>query len=163
MLMKSKQRIYILLPIVLLIWGVVLFQFFSFSASDDVLENTTTEVTIKPFKLKERTKFLINVNYRDPFLGKIYATQEVSKKNIKIVKAKKASKPEETIVWPTILYKGMLSDSKEKNKRFMLVISDKNYFMKIGDTENDIFLKEGDKESIYVKYKGDLNLIMLAN
>ena len=35
--------------------------------------------------------------------------------------------------------------------------------MKIGDTENEIFLKSGDKESIYVKYKGELNLIMLQD
>lgn len=161
--MKSKKNIYILLPIVLLIWGVVIFQFFSFATPDELVTNTSPEFDLKPFKLKERTPFLINVNYRDPFLGKAYSIQQISKVSSNKVKVKKASKPEEVIVWPVIQYKGMLSDPKEKNKRFMLVISGKNYLMKTGDTQDEIFLKDGDKESIYVRYKGNLNLIMLAN
>lgn len=44
----------------------------------------------------------------------------------------------------------------------MMVIDDQNFYMKKGDTENEVFLKDGDKESVYVKYKGNLNLIMLA-
>ncbi|HEU4789521.1 MAG TPA: hypothetical protein VFS71_07540 [Flavobacterium sp.] len=161
--MKSKKSIYILLPVVLSIWGVVIFQFFSFSTPDEVITNTSMEFTVKPFKLKERTPFLINVNYRDPFLGKIYNTQVVTKGSTSKVKIKKEIKPEETIVWPSIQYKGMLSDPKEKHKRFMLVIAGKNYFMKTGDMQEEIFLKNGDKESIYVTYKGNLNLILLDN
>ena len=68
----------------------------------------------------------------------------------------------EALVWPTILYKGMISDAKEKNQVFMLVISGRDFFMKKGDIKNDILLKDGDKESIYVKYKGILNIILLA-
>jgi hypothetical protein len=161
--MKSKKSIYILLPVVLLIWGVVLFQFFSFSTPAEVVNSTSPEFVIKPFKMKERTPFLINVNYRDPFLGKVYSIQESSKVKSNKVKVKKIPKPEEAIVWPAIQYKGMLSDPKEKKKRFMLVISGKNYFMKIGETQEEVYLKDGDKESIYVIFKGDLNLIMLAN
>jgi hypothetical protein len=160
--MKSKKSIYILLPVVLLVWGVVIFQFFSFTSPDVVLDNTVTELNIKPFKLKERNAFSIDVNYRDPFLGKVYTPQEVVNVKRSVVKEKKIPKPEVTIVWPTISYKGMISDAKDKNKIFLLVISGKNHFMKIGETENEIFLKEGDKESIYVKYKGNLNIIMLA-
>lgn len=161
--MKNKKNIYILLPVVLLIWGVVIFRFFSFSSPGEVIESTAKEYTITPFKIKERPPIVINVNYRDPFLGKIYAKPEITKSDSNKVKRITTPKPEETIVWPTIQYKGMLSDPKEKNKRFMLVISGKNYFMKIGDTQEDIFLKDGDKESVYVRYKKNLNLIMLAN
>jgi hypothetical protein len=160
--MKNKKSIYILLPVVLLVWGVVIFQFFSFTTPDVVLDNTVLELNIKPFKLKERSTFSVDVNYRDPFLGKVYAVNEASKVKKDVVKVKKKPKPEETIVWPTILYKGLISDVKGKNKTFMIVISGKNHFMKVGETENEIFLKDGDKESIYVKYKGNLNIIMLA-
>lgn len=161
--MKNKKNIYILLPVVLLIWGVVLFQFFSFSMSGEVITTASPEFDIKPFKLKERTSFLIDVNYRDPFLGSVYSPEKDPKTIPQKVQEKRVPKPEETIVWPVIQYKGMLSDPKEKNKRFMLVISGKNYFMKTGDTQDEIFLKEGDKESIYVRYKGNLNLILLDN
>jgi hypothetical protein len=157
--MKNKKSIYILLPVVLLVWGGVLYQFFSFTTGDEVLENTSTDLNIKPFKLKERNAFSINVNYRDPFLGKMY--QEVHKvKNIS--KIRKESKLEEVIVWPSIIYKGIVSDTKEKNRLFILKIAGHDFFMKKGDVENGILLKDGDKESVYVKYKGNLNLIMLA-
>lgn len=150
-----------MLPVVVLIWGGVLYQFFSFSSADEVLENNSMDLNIKPFKLKERNTFLINVNYRDPFLGKMYAAQEVAKTK-SVAKISKESKPEEAIVWPSIIYKGIVSDTKEKNKLFILIISGHDFFMKKGDVENGILLKDGDKESVYVKYKGDLNLIMLA-
>lgn len=158
--MKNKKSIYILLPIVLLIWGIVIFQFFSFSAPDDSLENASMEFNIKPFKVKERTPFSINVAYRDPFLGKMYAAPATNPK--KRVVVKKQPKPLETLVWPTIHYKGMISDVKKKQTLFMMVIDGHNFNMKKGDIENEVFLKDGDKESVYVKYKGNLNLIMLA-
>ncbi|WP_269225703.1 hypothetical protein [Flavobacterium eburneipallidum] len=158
--MKNKKSIYILLPIVLFIWGMLIYQFFSFSASDDSLENTVTEFNVKPFKLKERTSFSINVNYRDPFLGKIYAPPTTKLK--KSVGIKKQIKPQEELVWPSIKYKGTISDAKQKNKLFIMVIDGHNFYMKKGDTENEVFLKDGDNESVYVKYKGNLNLIMLA-
>ncbi|MNY83789.1 hypothetical protein D3C86_2268040 [compost metagenome] len=57
----------------------------------------------------------------------------------------------------------MVSDNKEKKKIFILIIDGKNCYMKVGDTQNEIFLKEGDKESVYIKYKGNLNLIILGD
>lgn len=158
--MKNKKRTYILLFIVLLVWGVVLYQLFSFSNTDGILENTSSELNIKPFKLKERTSFSINVNYRDPFLGKLYAPQEDSRAKKNVSKTTK-SKIEKVIVWPAILYKGIVSDTKDKIKIYMLIIDGKTCLMKNGETQNEVFLKDGDKESVYVKYKGNLNLIMV--
>jgi hypothetical protein len=159
--MKNKKSIYILLPLVILIWGMLIYQFFSYSATDEAIENTPTEFKVKPFKLKERTPFTVNVKYRDPFLGKMYVASVPSLKK-KSNKTKREPKSEETIVWPTVLYKGMIWDTKEKSKVFIITISGHDFFMKKGDTENEVFLKDGDKESVYVKYKGNLDLIMLA-
>ncbi|GIQ61397.1 hypothetical protein Flavo103_45320 [Flavobacterium collinsii] len=161
--MKNKKNIYILLPIVLLVWGAVLFQLFSFTNSDEIVATNNPELRIKPLKLNQRQSFTIDVNYRDPFLGKMYTENIAPKIKATDSKSAKVSKPKETLVWPTILYKGLISDTKEKNKVFMLIIDNKNYFMKIGDTENGVFLKTGDKESVYIKYKGNLNLIMLQD
>ena len=161
--MKNKKNIYILLPVVLFVWGSVLYQLFSFTNTDEISPAEKSEFIIKPLKIKERQTFAINVNYRDPFLGKMYAPQKVSGIKIKSSKVNKPPKPKETLVWPTVLYKGMISDVKEKKKVFILIIDWKYHYMNIGDTENDIFLKDGDKESVYIKYKGNLNLIMLGD
>lgn len=159
--MKNRKSIYILLPIVILIWGILIYQFFSVSTSDTVLQNTSSEFNIKPFKVQERKTFFITIDYRDPFLGKVYSPQTIKiKKNTNKVKNK--PKTEEIIQWPTILYKGIVSDTKDKNKIYMLVINGKTCLMKKGSTENEVYLKDGDKESIYVKYKGNLDLILIA-
>jgi hypothetical protein len=160
--MKNKKNIYILLPIVLLVWGGVLYQFFSFTTADEGLENTPMVLNIKPFKLKEINAFSINVNYRDPFLGKTDAPQATSDAKKSASKTIKKTKIEEVIAWPSILYKGIVSDTKDKIRIYMLIIGGKTCLMKKGETENEVFLKDGDNESIYVKYKGNLNLIMLA-
>lgn len=160
--MKNKKNIYILLPLVLFVWGAVLFQVFSFTNSDDVLPVTNPEFTIKPLKVTKRETFAININYRDPFLGKMY-TQETAPKPKALHSTPKIAKQPEALVWPNIIYKGVIADSKGKNTIYMLIIDNKNYYMKIGDTENDVILKSGDKESVYVKYKGNLNIIMLQD
>jgi hypothetical protein len=161
--MKNKKNIYILLPLVLLVWGAVLFQLFSFTNSDEITVSDNPEFTFKPMKVNKRESFSINVNYRDPFLGKIYSNESetIPKKTNSTVH--KAARQAEALVWPKITYKGSIADSKGKNSIYIMIIDGKNYYMKIGDTENEIFLKSGDKESVYVKYKGNLNIIMLQD
>ena len=160
--MKNKKNIYILLPIVLLVWGSVLYQVFSLTHKEEGIPTEKNSYTIKPLQIKTRQTFTIDITYRDPFLGKMY----VSEKEIKIKSSnvKRAIKPKETLVWPSIIYKGLISDSKENKKKvFILIIDGKNHYMRIGDTQDDVFLKTGDRESVYVKYKGNLNLIMLQD
>lgn len=161
--MKNKKNIYILLPLVLLVWGAVLFQLFSFTNPDEVSAPDNPEFTFKPMKVNKRESFNINVNYRDPFLGKMYANETNAKPKKTHSVSPKTFKQPEALVWPKITYKGSIADSKGKNTIYMLIIDGKNYYMKIGDTENDVFLKSGDKESVYVKYKGNLNIIMLQD
>jgi len=159
--MKNKKNILILLPVVLLIWGGVIYQFSSFLNTENATLYKVKEINIKPFKFKERNKFSININYRDPFLGKMYTNTQQAPKTNSTLKTIKAIKPELIMVWPTILYKGIVSDTKEKNKVFMMVITGHIFLMKKGDIENDIHIEDGDNASVSVKYKGYKNIIMI--
>lgn len=156
--MKNKKSIYILLPLVLFIWGTVMYQLFSFSNSEDLPSVTSNGISLKPIKISKRDSFTINTNYRDPFLGKMYSSETV-----KSTKKRTTPKKAEPLVWPTIQYKGIVSDTKEKSKIFMLVINNQTHLMRKGQIENEIYLKEGDRESVYVKYKGQLNLILIED
>ena len=87
--MKNKKNLYILLPIVLLIWGAVMYQFFSFSTIEELQTDTSNEFVLKHIAIKERDTVAINVNYRDPFLGKMYSEKingTVAKKKSKYLK-----------------------------------------------------------------------------
>lgn len=160
--MKNKRAIYILLPVVLGIWGLVVYEFVSFGSAEEIVHESPSNWVVQPHTYKEPQKIIIETNYRDPFLGTLHvpaAPVTQPKKQKKPIKVK--ADPE--LVWPAIQFKGVISDVKEKKKTFLLIINGKNCFMSIGDTANGIFLKSGDKESVYVKYQGELNLIMLAD
>lgn len=156
--MKNKKSVYVLLPLVLFIWGAVMYQFFSFSSPEDIAVEPSNGISLKPIIMQKRDSVIINTNYRDPFLGKVYA----AKKDSTFRKKPKPKKMVEPILWPRIQYKGIVSDTKEKSKIFMLVINKKTYLMRKGQIENDVYLKDGDRESVYVKYKGLLDLIMIG-
>ncbi len=146
-----------MLPLVLFIWGAVVYQFFSFSDMD-IPETQNQDMAIKPFVIKQKDTFSIQINKRDPFLGKMISNEAPLIK--KTVKAKPL-KIKEEVFWPNVKYKGIVSDNKDKIKVYMLVIDGKTYLMKKGDEENDVKLKDGDRETIYAIYQGDLKVFFI--
>ena len=155
--MKNKRNVYILLPIVIGIWGMVIYTFFSFTSPEMPIENNIGTLNIKPLVVKEKDTFSIKVNYRDPFLGKMHQPKTAGKKPLKKI----AKKEEEVIVWPSIIYKGIVSDNKEKKKVFMVVINGQTFFMKENDSQSDVLLKGGDRKTITVRYMNKLNKIAI--
>ena len=154
--MKNKKNIYILLPVVLLIWGMVIYRLFSFTNPETDTTITNTSVRLKPLNIKERDTFSIDVNYRDPFLGKMYRPESqktAATHNVKAIK--------EPIVWPAVIYRGIVSESNGKKKVFMLSINGKTYFMTERTTEEGVTLKKGNRSTIQVTYKGEKNEILL--
>ncbi|KAF2518529.1 hypothetical protein E0W68_09410 [Flavobacterium salilacus subsp. salilacus] len=157
--MKNKKAIYILLPLVLLIWAMVIYQFFSFSGSDAVAVNNNKAYTIKPINIPVKDTFTINVNYRDPFLGKMYLPNN----NKTSISKKTKPKPAEPIIMPHIIYKGIVSDNQNEKKVFMVIIKGQTFLMKEKDTEQEVTLKNGNREYIEVVYKGQKNKIVIQS
>jgi len=153
--MKNKKSIYLLLPVVLLIWGLVIYQFFSFS-NEPAPNAEEQNYSLETLKIKERDTIPIVVNYRDPFLGKMYGPHQ---KTVGVKKTKRPVKETPPLVWPAIIYKGIVSDTKNEKKVFMLIINGRTFLMKKGSTENEILLIDGTKESVSVKYQGAKNVI----
>lgn len=156
--MKNKKNTYILLLIVLTIWGLVIYRFFSFGVNEIQVENTSRNFRIKPLIIKEQDTFTINVNYRDPFLGKMYLP--VAKARISSKKATN-NKPKDVLLWPTVIYKGIVSDNNNRKKIFMVIINGQRYLMIEKDTEQEVTLTGGSREFITVKYKGKTDKILL--
>jgi hypothetical protein len=146
------------MPAVLLIWGLLIYKFISFSNPELPDTSFSEDISIKPLAIKQIQPVVIKVGYRDPFLGKMYMPVKATAKKRKI--AGKA-KQEEPVSWPNVVYKGIVSDTKDKKKIFMVIINGQTYLMKEKDTEQEITLKSGNRESIYVKYKGDLTQILI--
>lgn len=152
--MKNKKSIYILLPIVLLIWGLVAYQFFSFSTEAPEEVNQAGVINFEPIQIKSSDGSAFSVDYRDPFLGKMYNANTVKHTPKKKHPVAKMPVKKEPIVFPKIAYKGIVSDTKDKMRVFMIIINGHTYLMRKGEIESEVLLKDGNKEMVVIKFKG---------
>lgn len=96
--MKKQNKTYLLLAVVLGIWGIIGYKFFSAVNPDapEIAQVTSDQVFV-PKQMKEREVFSIVADYRDPFLGTVQAPKKKVKKNTNAAAVKKASVPTKSI------------------------------------------------------------------
>lgn len=152
--MKNKRSIYILLPVVLLIWGLVAYQFFSFATEAPEAVDQAGVINFEPIQIRSADSSAFSVDYRDPFLGKMYNANMVKRTLKKKHPVAKMPVKKEPIVFPKIAYKGIVSDTKDKMRVFMIIINGHTYLMRKGETESEVLLKDGNKEMVVIKFKG---------
>ena len=147
--MKRKRSLYLLLPLVLIIWSAVFFQFLSFDKEEvDIPKNTNIPLKIESLKSVQPVNSL-DVNYRDPFLGKIYI-EKSSANN----KNRKKRQPLKLLSWPDIAYKGIVSDQKDKIKVYMITINGESFLLRRGQSARGVILLRGDRKNITLLYDG---------
>lgn len=135
-----------MLPLVIGIWGMVVYQFFSFGSSDVVV---TPSVNVKPLKdlTTQQTKVdTIVVDYRDPFLGKLYSSNKP-----KVVSKPKVPKPE--VKWPQVIYKGLVASGN--NTIYLVIVDGANQMYRLGDNKSDLTLKTATDKSLTFRYQGE--------
>jgi len=156
--MKNKKSIYFLLPLVLVIWGLLIYKFVTYRTSIPDVPTFAPDLTQRPIQLAENDTFSINTDYRDPFLGKLYKTSELRRSIDQTIKQKVS----QTIdVWPDVRYKGIVSDVKSKKRIFLVVVSGKNNMMQIGQTKDEVMLKSGDSKEVVLVYKKNVKRIKI--
>lgn len=150
--MKSKRNTYLLLAAVLGIWGIIAYRFLSYAAPDEVA-NSRVAFAATPVPSYKKEDVPLDVRYRDPFLSKFYNTPAIASgtKGSAIYKPKPLPEP---ITWPSLKYKGIVSDRNEKRKVFMISINGVTLLLKEKTTEQGVTLISGDRKSVYVSYRG---------
>jgi len=149
--MKQKTKTYVLLAVVLVIWGIVGYNIYS-----SVYGNTTNEVvdagspgtSFKKKKIKGNNDFSLHAHDRDPFLGTI------KKKQLKptVVKrpAVNSSAPETQVA-----YAGMVKTGASKGESIYFIrINGARHLMHIGDKVSKVKLIRGDETQITVLVGG---------
>jgi hypothetical protein len=150
--MKNKRNTYVLLLLVLIIWGAVIYRFFNFTDNTEVLlEEKLAFFSTNKATIKERKPNLINTNYRDPFLGKVYLGNSFNEINRK--KSEVHNKKVAPVLLPDLVYKGLVSDSKNKNKVYMVLIKGHTYLLRERETEEGITVIKGSSTEIFILYK----------
>ena len=149
--MRNKKTLYILLPAVVLIWGLVFYKIFS--GINKTPENTFKQPIKKNTNAANEKNDTIQLiaNYRDPFLGapamkskKITDVNQLMKNNPFLVGI---------INWPDIKYGGIINN-KNKNKTIVLMsINNRSYLVSKGDTLKEIKVKDIFRDSIQLIYR----------
>ena len=144
--MKNKTKIYILLTLVLSIWGVIGHKIISAvnPASPEIIQQNF-DTSFNPKTNTEIDTFSIKPSERDPFLGTLY----IKKKSIQ-----KKIKPKELFVWLPIVYHGNISKQDSKTKVFIISIDNEQHLMTLGQVIKGVKLIRGNNSNIIVSYKG---------
>lgn len=156
--MKKQNKTYLLLALVIGVWGIIGFKFFSaVNPSNDQIAQVTSDEVFIPKQIKERETFTILANYRDPFLGTVQAPKK------KMIKAKtSASKPKKVTPTKSIQYTGFITDKTSKQKIFFVSVDGRQQMMSLNDTFQNVKLIRGSKSDIRVRYEGRTQNISLS-
>jgi len=155
---KKQNKTYLLLAIVIGIWGIIGFKFLNASNPNgqEIAEVTSDQIFV-PKQIKEREIFSIAANYRDPFLGTVQAPKKKIKKRTATTIKKK-----ETVPQKLIQYTGFITDSRSNQKIFFVTIDGQQQMMSQNDTFQEVKLIRGTKSSIKVRYNGRTQTIAIT-
>ncbi|UII76203.1 hypothetical protein LV716_18360 [Flagellimonas sp. HMM57] len=153
--MSKNVKTYLLLGLVLAIWGIIGFRILGVFSPEGEAPVTTRKLDFKPKDVVERDTFSILADYRDPFLGTLSASKKKTKNTAK-------AKPP-TVEFPTITYTGLITDQQTNAHIFFVTIGGKQYLMQKRGKESEVTLVGGNNQHIKVRYKGKLKTIPLQS
>ena len=145
---------YLLIIVVLRIWGRVILKLFKNFKSKDTVEVAQVQMSDDMDDYKSSDTFHILANYRDPFLSeglRVTKSPEVNASAPLNMKPKPIAeiKP---IIWPSIAYKGIIKSLKTGKELILIYINDRGFKMSPGSKQGDLILEKVYKDSIVVKF-----------
>jgi len=158
----NKKVQYALLGLVLLIWGTVAYKMINWNAVGDGYAPTTLPtIPIADIEKVQRDSFVLQANYRDPFLsGKIKRVNKAPRTTTSSSKKynrkapppiaglkKKGEKP------PQFKYLGFSLNDNEIT-RVRISIDGLAYTFKLNEKKQKIRVKEMYRDSVIIRYKG---------
>jgi hypothetical protein len=158
---KSKKSVYILIPIVVIVWGLIAYKIIvGMNAGDDNL--TFTADTNNHFiNNMEADTFSLILAYRDPFLGKnLYQQQESNVWNNEDNNQKKKQteliKQPVTISWPGVAYLGLILNKKTGIYVSLIKIDNKEHLLLEGQEAKGIKVLKANKDSVIVQFQKEI-------
>lgn len=155
----KKGKTYLLLSIVIIVWGFLGYRIYSsFYDDEDSMIVNKTNFTKQPRKNSPKEKLEIEYPNRDPFLGKIYKPKpkESTKRKIPVKKSYDS-------IFRNIRYKGFIKNKTDDSPLYLISYRQRSYVLKLKDEFENIMLLGGTPNEIKVKYKTETKTIRLEN
>jgi len=148
--MKNKKNIKILLPVVIFIWGILIYKIVDAFSNDELPIATKMASNFIAPKAQLKETFALLTIDSDPFLGTLY-TQKKQKG--------KSNKPAQEIIWPAIVCQGIVSGKTAKSRVYILQVNGQQYLVKKGDTLLQMKVLKSTLETVKLKYKGQTKTV----
>lgn len=156
--MKNKKAIWILLPAVLGLWGVIFFRVSNAINAGEPKSLAKHEHSIIAAPVEEVEYYELKLDYDDPFLKgrKPIVNRSPAKASTpkKIKPVVKKTVKELPVVWPNIEYKGTIGSEKGTKSMIILHVNGESWFMSPREEKAEIKLLKAYQDSIVVEYKG---------
>ena len=156
--MKNKKNLYILLPAVIIVWGLLIYKIINgLSPSSQQVKATESIGQFKPKRPEQQTtSFSINADYRDPFLGTFENKKKIVTKGKNVPIVQKVSVP-----FPSIVYKGIVSPIGKNEKVFLIVVNGQQHLFKRSAVFKEIKLLNGNAQEITILFQGQKQTFQL--
>lgn len=159
--MKNKKVTYLLILVVLIVWGLIIYRIFQSVGDNESVEIITAPAkkeVYNDFEIRRDTTHLM-LNYRDPF----GLTKQKDTSNVKVgtalIKNRNVIKP--AINWGFIKYSGYVRNPGTKKLIAIVKINGKSIMMSEGETMEKVKLIRNMRDSIKVGFSGATKFIKI--
>ncbi len=158
--MKNKKQLYILLPAVLVVWGLIVFKIYDSTSSETISHNVLPTTPEDIIASVEQDTYELILDYNDPFLNAKKTVRRKKARAKRPVSGKVQSKKtnaETSINWNAINYLGFTENSKTSQKTAMVTINKKHYMVKEHQEIEGFVINKISKNLISVNKDGQVN------
>ena len=147
---------YLLVIVVLLIWGRVILKLFKNFKFGDTVEVKQLQLNDNFDDYTLTDTFHLSANYPDPFLSEgLRVTKPVVVSSSSSMPLNNQPKPileNKPVVWPSIAYKGIIKSLASGKQLILIYINDRGFKMTPGNKQGDLILEKVYKDSIVMKW-----------
>ena len=162
---KNKNVQYVLIGLVVLIWGTIAWQFLEMKNGNgsDFSVGDYNPSLVKVEKLVQDS-FSLNLNYNDPFSAKkVFVKNSISSTTPTPVRRTapelKNKKKVKKLPLPKVTYNGFATNKNNRITKVQLRIEDKLHTLKVHDQVDKLRLKQVFRDSIILEWQGKDHLV----
>ena len=153
--MKNKSLIYILIPLVFLLWGLIFYKIFSKIDKQETVFKSLTNNRIKSIE-ELRDSFVLKANYRDPFLSLnskiLNNSNELDHLNTNVNKFSKSKFSKFNIVFPELKYFGLIINASSKKKIGLFQVNNRDVLLRENELYNEMKIVRFYNDSVKIMF-----------
>ncbi len=151
--MANRKVILFLLPLVLIIWGVIIYRIINAIADHELPVAEEIHRTAPP--KKGQVQFTLALNYPDPFLGTPKPRSKPASKETKVTQTKPKKVLEKKVTSPSqpvLRYNGRVENRSSNQERHLISLNGNPHIVTIGQEVDGVVLKKVYQDSVQFKW-----------